>query len=451
MYPIVLLASSIVFVVVLMMYARSSLCTAFHPGTYYLFFHGLVFVVRPVFAYLGNYDLVYNLFRFYPSESTKITTILAANLGLLAFMAALTANSTRAKLFPKGHPLVIDRARGKAQLWTVVTIMLPLILISIRLSVNTYAGDNSLVNMVRADNGYYINTTNTGYIVDAAQMFGPLSILIAWFYGFKPAAWIPFAAFVFFRIYLGWGRWTFIMGIASMMIILLYEGRRKWPSWRIIALAVPILLIFNQVGANRGVLRQALGLETPTQLERVESRQFLDAMDFANLEFMEFLVDTIPERTGSYDLFLKNLQVVTEPIPRAIWKTKPLGPPIQRYRLWDYGSPVGYTSSLPGEGWTDLGYIGVLGWCGLAGFFWAMVYNWFVLGARTKFRIAVYCLLLPLSIQFFRDGTLLTLIKFPAYFLLPIFLWRFLVARSEAGSRSGPTRIIGAPPETSST
>ena len=247
------------------------------------------------------------------------------------------------------------------------------------------------MNMVRADNGYYVNTTNTGYIVDAVQTFGPLSIMIAWFYRFKPAAWIPFAAFVVFRIYLGWGRWTFVMGIASMMMILLYEGRRKWPSWKLLALSIPVLLIFNQVGANRGVLRQALGLETPvSNLESGGKRPFLDAMDFANLEFMEYLVEFIPERTGSYDLFLKNLQVLTEPIPRAIWAGKPLGPPIRRYRLWDYGSPVGYTSSLPGEGWTDLGYLGVLLWCGLAGLFWASAYNWFVLGARTKFRIAVY-------------------------------------------------------------
>jgi hypothetical protein len=145
-------------------------------------------------------------------------------------------------------------------------------------------------------------------------------------------------------------------------------------------------------------------------------------MDFANLEFYEYIVHAVPQKTGTYGYFLDNLQIFTEPVPRVFWPDKPVGPPIQLFSLFDYGYPIGMTYSLPGEGWMQLGYLGVAIWCGLFGWFYGWLYNKFQRSSQSTIAVIAFLLAMPLSFQFFRDGLLLTLIKTHAWFLMPVLM-----------------------------
>ena len=83
MYDFLLLASCLVFLGTCIAYARHDAASLFHPATIYLAFHGFIFVIRPIFARIYDFDLVYRVYDFIPSIADKITVILGANLAML--------------------------------------------------------------------------------------------------------------------------------------------------------------------------------------------------------------------------------------------------------------------------------------------------------------------------------------------------------------------------------
>jgi hypothetical protein len=92
----------------------------------------------------------------------------------------------------------------------------------------------------------------------------------------------------------------------------------------------------------------------------------------------------------------------------------------------DYGNFVGWTYSLVGMGWVSLGWIGVAIIMTIVGYILAVVHRWYWRGAATNVRVLTYCLFLPLSIQWFRDGDI-SIAKFSLFVLSPIFIWRGLI------------------------
>jgi len=186
------------------------------------------------------------------------------------------------------------------------------------------------------------------------------------------------------------------------------------------------LFLFQIVGVDRGTTIRQWFIEDRSSLadnvDRLKELRFLEGMDFANLEFFEYLVYAVPQRTGTYGYFLDNLQLLTQPIPRVLWSGKPVGPPIQLFSLFDYGYPIGMTYSLPGEGWVQLGYLGVIIWCALFGWLFGLGYNRFQKSSHGNPIVLTYLLFLPLSLTFFRDGFLLTIVQTAVFFLFPVWL-----------------------------
>ena len=71
-YDLVLAASTVAFVAVAWFYWRSAAASVFHPATLYLAFHGLVFVVRPIFARVYDFRTIYASVGFTPSLSGQM-------------------------------------------------------------------------------------------------------------------------------------------------------------------------------------------------------------------------------------------------------------------------------------------------------------------------------------------------------------------------------------------
>ena len=59
MYVTMLLVSVLVFAMACAIYWRQPGASVFHPATFYLLFHGLVFVLRPIVGWYYGYDNVY--------------------------------------------------------------------------------------------------------------------------------------------------------------------------------------------------------------------------------------------------------------------------------------------------------------------------------------------------------------------------------------------------------
>ena len=422
MYPILLWASVTVFVTVTVVYLRQNFSSIYHPISLYLVFHGLVFVVRPLFGFYRNYNFLYPVYQFDPSQDVKSTVIIAANLGLLAFVAGAWKGGAAPLVFQQGPAEIAHRKRLIPAFLVVLALIAPLAIGSIyTVFTSGYAGMRLDVNT-----GVAVNTSGNGWLLEAQLMLVPLSVLIAWTFRFRWWSLLPLILFVTVRAGTG-GRGPFIVACAAAGLLWLFDSKRRWPALWTLALVVPLTAGFYFIGQERGAVRTFL--DGGKVIELQEKTGFMESMDWANMEFFEYIVETVPRKTGTYGYFIDNLQVFTEPVPRILWTGKPIGAPIKMYNLFDYGNPIGMTYSLPGYGWMQLGYFGVALWCALWGYCLGAIYSWFMRSRQGNFQVALYFAFLPIFIIAFRDGGLLTVLRTGVFYLSPVLVWMW-VARA---------------------
>lgn len=421
MYENLLFANLVLWLALMVYYVRQQCASAYHPATYYLFFHGLVFVVRPFLAWYRDYNLIYTAYQFTPSLDDKITVLIAAMLGLISFMLAAMRSGNAPPRFVKDLCTESERSNLIKPFLIVAVVLVPFGLISALQNWSDRAADTTTM-IFDASTGNTVNTTGNGYFDNLQLLLAPLSVLFVWLFRFRWWSFVPLVAFVVLRSGTG-GRWPFVMACATSALLFLYERRRRWPDMRSVIIGIATLALFQAVGEDRGSAVRKLFIEDRARISySVSDLRYLEGMDFANLEFFEYLVYVVPQRSGTYGFFLDNLQILTQPVPRAIWPKKPVGPPIKLFSLFDYGYPIGMTNSLPGEGWVQLGYVGVVVWCGLFGWLFGWAYNRFERSTHGNPAVLYYLLFLPLSLTFFRDGLLLTLTQTALFVLLPVWL-----------------------------
>ena len=440
MYEIALLLGSLLSIGVFALFMRSPAFSVFHPLFIYSAFHFLVFVIRPVFGAIYHYELIYHLYEFHPDLDVRLTAYAVAQLGYVCFaFFALQAGRVPFRFKQDGF---VDLERRRLAPYFVAVLLTCGVVGAYSLARYYMLGEMYYAGMVRDQaTGYSINTYQNGYLQDAQLMLIPIVAAIAWLFRFRLIAFLPLAAFVVFRAGTG-GRGPFIAAMCCTLLLYLYDRKRRLPPVRVGLLVVAAIGIFALVGADRGAsVREAVGMAPERQLShKTLQLRPLETMDLGNMEFLEYLVETIPGKTGTYDYFLSNLQLFTEPVPRVWWPGKPAGPPVQLFSLFDYGFPIGITYSLPGVGWYELGWLGVVIWCSLFGYALGRVYTAFVASDQSTLKTLSYMILLATMIVGFRDGMLLTLVKQNFMYQLPVLTW-FAVARMYGLPRLGDLRL----------
>lgn len=429
MYLVVLIASLMIFCGVTAVYLRSGYFSVFHPFTLYLLFHGVVFVIRPMLSVWLEYEILYRAFRFTPTLSDKITVIVAANLGFLAFGFFCFRQGNVPMRFKQDAQGMDERRRlGRYFPW-VFAVCFPLGMWSLLTLYGQAANYEVAADMGRdAATGVMFNTNTNGYFVEAQLMLATLGAISAWLFRFRLVAIAPLLLFVVLRAGTG-GRGPFVTALVSTALLYLYERRQRFPDLKALTLASALVISFVGIGSDRGQsLRAVFGAETDIRLSGTYNLKFGEGMDLANLEFFEYIVYVVPQRSQTYGYFNDVLQVFTEPIPRVLWKNKPFGAPFERISLFDYGNPNGMTRSLPGNGWYAFGWLGVVIWCGLCGYLLGLIYRRFVESDQSTFKIAAYLMFLPILIVAYRDGQIVTVFRQGIFFFTPIVLW-MLVAR----------------------
>lgn len=432
MYEINIIFTATLWLLIALIYLFSTSASVFNPITFYLFFHGLVFVVRPVFKYLYSFESMYILYSFSPSEETSNLALIAANIGLISFCGGCYCTGNVRMSFVGAR--LQDAGQMTSFRWGLLSALIltaPWIAASFKLAMSANFTDVDLLNMAAdASTGATLNTDTTGYVADANLMLGAFGVGLMWAFRFKWYACIPYLIFCILRMSIGQGRFSFMLTLGSVAVIYSFYHGKKWISPRLIAGAVAVIPLFSAIGAERSLVADWITgrqRDVPVwQKTEIAPKHFFDQMDFAALECLEYVIDVVPEKTKSFDYFLDNLEIFTAPIPRMFWRDKPVGPPIKLYNIFDYGTPIGIAWTVVGEGWQALGVVGVVIWCSLGGAGWGWLYRAFALSAQTPWQVLAYILILPLSVQWFRDGTLITLVKFPLFFLLPVVLSRIL-------------------------
>lgn len=425
MYVIYLTLNVLLFVLVLVCYRRHRAASWYHPLTIYLAFHGFVFVIRPILSWFYDYRFVYSLYLFEPSENVKAMALIVANLGLISFAWTSLHFGDVSLRLRRDRAAELEREALAGPLWCVTLLLLPLIAYSLQQAwlLRTTNADAIFIDRL---SGNTIVESGNGYLQAAHLFIVVLVPLIAWTQNFRPAALGMIAATAL--VLAGSGVRGPIASLAVLSITLYLHSRGKArPGWVIVGSALLALSAFNAIGSDRGqAVRAILTGEQDTTQFIDETQAPLEGMDFASLEYVEYLVDKVPDQTGTYEYFVDLLQLITEPIPRALWKEKPVGQPIRFFSLFRYGNPIGMTRSLPGEGWTELGLVGVVLWCGLWGGILGRVYSKYVRGPQTFFQTAVYAALLGVLIIFYRDGSILTLVRQMGVFVTPLVMLAIL-------------------------
>lgn len=428
MYLVVLVASLMIFCGVTAVFLRSGYFSLFHPFTIYNLFHGLVFVIRPFLSYWLEYEMIYRAYQFTPSLEDKITVIAAANLGYLTFAFFCFRHGAVPMKF-RSDPLLIEERNRLARFFPWVLVICAPVAIWSLVTLFSAASVFAVASDMGRDKatGVLYNTTGNGYFAEAQMMLVPLTALCAWLFRFRLVALIPIGMFVLLRAGTG-GRGPFIAALFATGLLYLYERRRRVPTLRFAAVMAAGLLLFSAVGSDRGqAVRDWLAGEANSAQTASDNLRFMEGMDFANLEFFEYIVYVVPQRSHTYGYFNDVLQVFTEPVPRVLWAGKPFGAPFERFSMFDYGTPVGYTRSLPGNGWYAMGWLGVIITCGLWGYFLGLIYRRFVDGPQTTYQVAAYMVFLPILIVAYRDGMIVTVFRQGIFFAAPILLWIWLV------------------------
>ncbi|HTZ80020.1 MAG TPA: hypothetical protein VMC10_19070 [Stellaceae bacterium] len=466
MVEALLTIQTVIWLMVVVMFLRSPRGSMFHPFAFYLAFHGIVFVLRPIMERAFNFDLVFYAMRFYPSEEDMVRAILVSLLAFLVFTYACLGIDRTAPRFDRRFTVGFNRQEWRAFM-ALCILVLPIALYSAYLNIHQddlTASGNEEIGMQRdEETGIATFTNTTGYVVDAEKMLGTLALMFIWGMRFRLISFVPFAVYIAERVYVGWSRWTIIMAFASLALLYLFKTGRRWFPLRVVVVAIPIFLVFHQLGQDRGYY-QALFLggtlpqEDPIEKEKTWIQK-QDTPDFANLDFLTFVMDVVPEKSGTYTYFTQYLQLFTEPIPRILWAGKPFGPPIQWVNLNDYGNWIGWTLSLVGDGWMSGGWLGVIVTMLVVGYANARAHRWFWRGEATHFKLLCYTSYVPLTLQWYRDGGI-TIFKFALMAVMPVILWRGLVRiigrSSEPGTSfqpgygrplAGPGggRVIGPP------
>ncbi|MGH6785203.1 MAG: O-antigen polymerase [Novosphingobium sp.] len=452
MYDLLLAASLLVWLGVGIAYLRHPVASMFHPATIYYAFHGFLFVIRPIFARFYDFQLIYRLYGFHPSLSDKITVLLAANLGFLVFMGVAVAATRRSVVFRRDSFDEEHKARMIPAFLAASALFGPFGLASILRAWSERATDST--TMVRdMSTGVAINTTSTGWFNDTQLAVAPIVVGIAWLFRFKPLALVPFGLYVVLQSGTG-SRGSLIYACLALAIIYLIEKRKRWPELRSLALIGLAAVLFTTIIQDRGKsVREMFGRDDAVIWSGGEQLAPLEQMDYANLEFFEFIVYAVPQRTGTYGYFVSNLQLFTEPIPRAWWPGKPIGAPIKLFNLWDYGAPIGITGSLPGSGWGELGYLGVIVQCAAFALFYGLAYRKLLLERQTSFTVFAYTLIVAATVVTFRDGSVLTVVKQLTFYLAPPGVaWLLMrianvptAADLRAAAASAPPQISVAP------
>lgn len=425
MYEFLLIASVIIFVVVTVFYIRTPQASFFHPVTLYLVLHAIIFTIRPWVAYLFDYHQIYIAYRFFPDAYAKNMTLVMANLGLIVFTTAALWAGNAPMRFRNTRTNAFERSTLKLPFVITFLILQPMFLYGVWLGWVFRATDKSLTHM-DLRNGTEVMIGANGYAYGAMNLSVFIIPVLLWVFRFRWQAVVLAGGYLLIMQGMG-TRGPSIVAIFCAALFYMYDHRQRWIDWRIIAMAVPLFLLFDTVGADRGkAVRELFTNDTATEWEYGKDFRPLEGADFANMEFMEFLIYTVPRKTGTYEYFVDNLQIFTEPVPRALWKDKPAGQPIRLFNLFDYGSPVGMTRSLPGEGWTQLGIAGVIIWCGLWGWVLGYFYNRTIRSPQGVVSICSYFMMLSLMIVCYRDGMLVSVLRFGLFAIAPLVLWIFV-------------------------
>src|SRR6266852_2011839 len=225
MVEALLAIQTVIWLMVSLMFLRSPRGSVFHPFAFYLAFHGVVFVLRPIMERTFGFDLVFYSMRYYPTDEDLAQSILVSLIAFLVFTYGCLGIDKTSPHFDR--PVTMGFTPSEWRAFKILVILLvPIGIYSAQLNIHeddiTETG-NSDIEMARDETtGIATFTNTTGYLVDAEKMLGTIALMFIWGMRFRLISFIPFTMYIAERVYVGWSRWTIIMAFASLALLYLF-------------------------------------------------------------------------------------------------------------------------------------------------------------------------------------------------------------------------------------
>lgn len=313
MIEIALTGQVMLWVTIIGLFMASGQASIFHPVTAYLGFHGLVFVLRPILVHSFGFDTNWEYMWFKPTDVYFTKTLAVSSVAMVAFVVASVSVGWSRLSFAKALSPEFTFVERRALVITTL-LLIPAAAYSIFATRNGIEGERV--------NGIYIMTNSTGYVNEAQHFIMPLLCVWLVVTRFHWLNLFPSFLYIGYRVWFGWSRWTILLFLLMVTTAYCWNYRKKWlPLWSIGA-AIPILLVFNLLGHNRDILKSIfLGEQVqvvdfnPGMTAEEKLKKQLDTQDYANFDYLSYVVSVVPEKTDTYTYGVQYLQLFTEPIP----------------------------------------------------------------------------------------------------------------------------------------
>jgi hypothetical protein len=377
----------------------------------YLIFHFMVFVQRPLIVHYFDLKGAYYYMGYMPTDDVFLKTILVSNLGLLSFIFGYLWAVRFQPLKPNFAIPAISPIQRRAFVYSFL-LLSPLILYSFFLAYTLrqaygtevfFSGLGQLQLRVDPATGSNLFVDTSAYIIGARHMILPFAALLVVLKRGKLWSYLPLICCIFVSLQLG-ERWLLVVGGLVICLLALYFRKRQQftiSQYFLMAIALGIFVILGQ---NRDAIMNFLLTGNFDLNFDLEQSSLGDHLDFANFEFLNYVLGKVPDISGTYSYFTQYLGLFTGPIPRVLWPSKPIGSPIVLVNLDEYGRFIGLSTSLVGDGWISLGYIGVTITMGTIGAIYGWLFRRFCRPSISIYYFCAYFWVLALLLQWARDG-----------------------------------------------
>jgi oligosaccharide repeat unit polymerase len=445
-----LAANTIFFIVVFVLLAQRGYINVYSGLFIYSAFHFVAFVQRPIFVHLFDLRSEFEFMKYMPTEATFLTTLLVANIGYLSFIAGYLMVLRFQPVQPTFEMPRLSRIERNSFIASFV-VLSPLIIYSFFLAftMRQQYGAEVLdelgkINMtVDVSTGHHLFNDTTAYVVMARHMALPFATVAIFVSGGKWWSYALILICAFISLQIG-ERWPLVISVLVVITSTLYLRKQRALGLRHYVIGGLVLVLFVALGQNRNLLvRFLLTGDFDVKFDFFNS-SFGNHPDFANFEFLTFVIGKVPDVSKTYSYFTQYLGLFTQPIPRILWPEKPVGSPIILVNLQEYGRWASRTASLVGDGWISLGYAGVVITLSGAGAIFGTLYKRFCRTPVSVYYCCAYFWVYALLLQWARDGGY-RIADFLFFCVSPIMLaygLRFLFLPPQAGRR----QILGTRP-----
>lgn len=210
--------------------------------------------------------------------------------------------------------------------------------------------------------------------------------------------------YIAYRALVGAGRHKFVLLSVGLGMIMLIQGRRRFPNVPIVLAALLLLVMFNFVGADRLALRKAMNgdLKVSELLSNAKGSEPRSATDYtAEYDTLTALAFVIPERTG-YSYGTQYLRLLIWPIPRFLWQDKPVY--TTNFNITSYGNYQFLSTTLFIDSYMCLGTLSLFSIVYIVSLGLCMAYNAASSNKNSAFKFLFYVVMIFFSPLLLRDG-----------------------------------------------